>query len=976
MIKKLLPALLSVLFIFPFSASALTQQERTTLIFQLVAKVLELQKQIVALGGTPIAIPPGLAALAQQGQNPTTPSTTPNPLAISFTAPATSTVSGTVTLTAVASSTNAILGVQFKLDGANLNAEDTTSPYSISWNTASTTNGAHTLAAVARDAAGNRATSTRAVTISNAAVDMIPPAVPSSLSATVISQTQINLSWSSSADTGGSGLAGYKVYRNTVQIGTTTNTSFQNTDLTASTTYTYAVAAYDNAGNISAKSAGVSKTTLSVATSLTSAQQLAAKLHQDTLPVFKADHTLPPLTRWGWQLNYDLQKELAEEWGYALDFGMATTSSINALQSPASLQSRLVALTKSDPKRYPMSALVWRGYPALDPAIGYIHDSAGNLIKEPIKGANIFSPLAPDSYFKQAGQMRANSLKGLVAKVPVSIVLNGGEDSPSLANPGLYNAQYEQDPAVVAARAIAPWTYRDYGPVPWAYYISERKAHQENIISDSIRAAVPNRILYVYYPTGGPLYSLWNADRASQELVDSYWGYPWMRAVSDMPSNQYYTAIFNKGYTVDPNDLLSQMLKSKGLEFAYGDYLSYNWVANYGFDSAVLPNDRYIGFLKMAYGAGMMGGIAGYFSYPADAFGTKWQGGAYPDWLVQMMALSQVHAAFSWLEPLVHVSDLLPGPAIQPTTFAFPAYEFPTGDAGARVVARRHRGANIWLVVAWAQSGDARTVSIAIPDLGTVSVVARPAGSIYLAKPGSGSTAITLLDSDAMHPSIGMQTAITNAGGLGSSISNSPIGSDTKPPSVRITSPKPASWPCWRGSENAIVAAADDNVGVTSVQFQLDGANYGSPIAKAPYLMSLNTTLLQDAPGPDGKGVKYAITAIARDAAGNTSTSAPITHCVYNYPIMSILTPAASSTVSGIVTLTASSTGITPPAVRAQYYIDGSTSLGTATSSALSYKLKWDTTTTTNGLHVVKVVGSDWRGYIGTSPTITVMVKN
>jgi hypothetical protein len=60
------------------------------------------------------------------------------------------------------------VGVQFKLDGANLGAEDTTAPYSIAWNTTTTTNGTHTLTAVARDAAGNTTTSAPVtVTVSN-----------------------------------------------------------------------------------------------------------------------------------------------------------------------------------------------------------------------------------------------------------------------------------------------------------------------------------------------------------------------------------------------------------------------------------------------------------------------------------------------------------------------------------------------------------------------------------------------------------------------------------------------------------------------------------------------------------------------------------------------------------------------------------------------------------------------------------------
>jgi hypothetical protein len=64
-----------------------------------------------------------------------------------------------------------VAGVQFKLDGANLQAEDTSSPYSIIWDTTTTTNGSHTLTALARDAAGNTTTSSSvSVTVSNSAV--------------------------------------------------------------------------------------------------------------------------------------------------------------------------------------------------------------------------------------------------------------------------------------------------------------------------------------------------------------------------------------------------------------------------------------------------------------------------------------------------------------------------------------------------------------------------------------------------------------------------------------------------------------------------------------------------------------------------------------------------------------------------------------------------------------------------------------
>lgn len=89
---------------------------------------------------------------------------------VSLTAPANNTtVSGaSVAVSATATDNVAVVGVQFKLNGSNLGTEDTSSPYSITWNTTTAANGTHSITATARDAAGNTTTSTaRTVTVSN-----------------------------------------------------------------------------------------------------------------------------------------------------------------------------------------------------------------------------------------------------------------------------------------------------------------------------------------------------------------------------------------------------------------------------------------------------------------------------------------------------------------------------------------------------------------------------------------------------------------------------------------------------------------------------------------------------------------------------------------------------------------------------------------------------------------------------------------
>jgi fibronectin type 3 domain-containing protein len=70
-----------------------------------------------------------------------------------------STVAGTTAVAASASDNVSVTGVQFKLDGANLGAEDTVAPYAVTWDTWQTPDGPHQLTAVARDDAGNQSTS-------------------------------------------------------------------------------------------------------------------------------------------------------------------------------------------------------------------------------------------------------------------------------------------------------------------------------------------------------------------------------------------------------------------------------------------------------------------------------------------------------------------------------------------------------------------------------------------------------------------------------------------------------------------------------------------------------------------------------------------------------------------------------------------------------------------------------------------------
>jgi hypothetical protein len=114
------------------------------------------------------------------------------------------------------------------------------------------------------DAAGNVSTSSAAVAVTTpSSHNATAPTVPANLKATVASADQVNLTWTASADTGGSGLAGYNVYRDGTKLNSTlvTTTSYGDVTVSPDTTYSYKVEAVDGAGNKSAQTAAASVTT-------------------------------------------------------------------------------------------------------------------------------------------------------------------------------------------------------------------------------------------------------------------------------------------------------------------------------------------------------------------------------------------------------------------------------------------------------------------------------------------------------------------------------------------------------------------------------------------------------------------------------------------------------------------------------------------------------------------------------------------
>jgi hypothetical protein len=181
-------------------------------------------------------------------------------------------------------------------------------------------------------------------------------------------------------------------------------------------------------------------------------------------------------------------------------------------------------------------------------------------------------------------------------------------------------------------------------------------------------------------------------------------------------------------------------------------------------------------------------------------------------------------------------------------------------------------------------------------------------------------------------------------------------------PSVSITSP--AGGASLVGTD-AVSANATDSVGVTQVQFQLDGTNLGSPVTGAgpSYGYSWNTTTASNG--------SHILTAIATDAAGNTATSSGVTIAVNN-PVAPPVISAVSATSIGYssatitwITSTASSSQVMYGATSAY----GSSSVpGTTMVTSHAVNLSGLTASTT---YYYEVLSQDSSGNLVTSGGFT-----
>lgn len=151
--------------------------------------------------------------------------------------------------------------------------------------------------------------------------DNAPPTVPAPVTTTPIAPTQIDIEWGASTDS--FGVAGYQLFRDGVQIATTTAIIYFDTNLQPETLYSYYLTAFDAAGNVSTSSVTVATTTLAlpvVPVATTTPESSSASRIQ----LLERNFALVPDTnsaRFAWETNiptqfvlrYGLTREMDDE---------------------------------------------------------------------------------------------------------------------------------------------------------------------------------------------------------------------------------------------------------------------------------------------------------------------------------------------------------------------------------------------------------------------------------------------------------------------------------------------------------------------------------------------------------------------------------------------------------------------------------------------------------------------------------------
>jgi len=851
------------------------------------------------MGSQPGSLQPGLVS-------GTTDSTAPT---VSMTAPAGgSTVSGTtVTVSATAADNIGVAGVQFKVDGASVGAEDTVSPYSVTWNSTTVANGSHTLTAVARDAAGNTTTATGVtVTVTNA-VDNTAPTVSMTAptGGSTVSGSSVTVSATASDNIG---VAGVQFLLDGAATGAEVTTApyavVWNTTSSANGTHTLAARARDGAGNTTT-SASVTVTVSNVGPScpcsLWTASAVPARVEPDVNAVelgmkFTTDTAGAISGVRFYKYAQNTGTHTGSLWSTSgTRLATITFSGEGASGWQQALFTTPVAVTANT--TYVISYHTNTGYygvtqPGFSSAIDnspvhapsdaasggnglYQYSAAGGFPNQSYNASNywvdvVFSPGPVDTTVPTVS-LAAPANGATVSGAAVTVSATASD------NVAVAGVQFKLDGANLGAEDTAsPYS------IAWN---STTVANGSHTLTAVARDAAGNTATATTVTV-----TVSNADTTAPTVAMS------------APANGATVS----GTAVTVSATASDNIGVAGVQFKLDG-------ANLGAEDTVSPYSITWNSTTVANGSHTLTAVA------RDAAGNTATATTFT-----------VTVNNDTTVPTVAMS----APASGVTVFGTVAVSATAADnVGVAGVQFKLDGANLGAEDTASPYSVNWNTTTAATGSHTLTAVARDAA-------GNTTTATTV-------------TVTVN-------------NNDITAPTVSMTAP--ANGATVSGTTVTVSATASDNIGVAGVQFQLDGVNLGAEDTASPYTLTWNSTTVANG--------SHTLTAVARDAAGNTTTATTFTVTVNNdttAPTVSLTAPANGVTVFGTVAVSATAADNVAVA-GVQFKLDGA-NLG-AEDTASPYSVSWNTTTAATGSHTLTAVARDAAGNTTTATTLTVTVNN
>lgn len=789
---------------------------------------------------------------------------------INLTAPSAGTVSGTINVSANAADNVGVAGVQFLLNGASLGAEDLASPYTVSWNTGSVANGSYTLTAVARDAAGNTTTSSAVVVTVNNVPDTQAPSI--TLSSPVAGSVSGTVNITANA-TDNVAVAGVQFFLNGANLGSE--------DVSAPFTFSW-----------------------------------------NTFSVANGSYTLTARARDG--------------------AGNSTTSAPVVVTVANS--SNLIA-----------------AYPMNDGSGTAAIDISGNSHN----GALVNGPTWATGKYGQG------------------VNLDGTNDYINIADHN--NFTLSPTESYTWSGWVKNNSFREWSTV-WSQTIDGNNffyfyAHTS---SDPDGGPVTNGVSVYWWANGGT--NKLSAHSNNNVLTTGQWSYVAVTYDATQPQNNRFSIYVNGVDVTNRSDVSSSGTLPAinptniriGSNQPFGEYLS-GAVDEFRFYRRQLTITEIQSDMNTSLAPDITDPVV---SVTAPAAGNV-------SGTVNVTANATDNVAVTGVQFLLNGVNLGPEDLVAPYTVSWNTTTVPNGNYTLTARARDAAGNNatsapVLVTVSNAVDITAPTVSITDPAagqvLGTVNVAANAADNVGVVGVQFLLNGVNLGSEDLSAPyTVSWNTLLSTNGSYtltarardaagNSTVSAGvvvTVNNDLTDPVVSITAPAAGTV----ADIVSINASATDNVGVAGVQFKVNGVDLGSEDFVAPYTTSWNTMSVANG--------NYTLTAVARDAAGNTTTSAGVVVTVFNAPDTQAPAVAITAPAAGNVTLTVNvsanasdNVGVTG----VQFQLNG-VNLGSEVLTA-PYNFSWNTLTVPNGTYSLTAVARDAAGNTATSSAVSVIVNN